>query len=93
VLLLHASNCQLIVRWCRRLATTAAPAALAFLVGAAGMVLGALVAWQLVAPLMGHNGPKLASCLCASYIGGSVNFAAVAKVRGGALVLSSNLTG
>lgn len=43
------------------------------------MLAGALVAWFLFGFLLGPEGWKLAGCFCASYIGGSVNFAAVAK--------------
>jgi uncharacterized membrane protein len=53
---------------------------LSFLLGALGMLAGALLSWQLVGHWMGHQGAQLAACLCASYIGGSINFAAVAKV-------------
>jgi len=51
----------------------------AFLLGALGMMAGALAGWWLLAPHLGPDGGKLCACLCASYIGGSVNFAAVAK--------------
>lgn len=54
---------------------------LAFLIGACGMFVGSVISWQLLGRFMGPEGWKLASCLCASYIGGSVNFAAVGKVR------------
>jgi hypothetical protein len=47
------------------------------------VLLGALLGWQLLGGRLGPEGPKLAAALCASYIGGAVNFAAVAKVRQG----------
>ncbi|KAF6260158.1 hypothetical protein COO60DRAFT_1508812 [Scenedesmus sp. NREL 46B-D3] len=61
------------------LATSGRQVLAAFLLGAGTMLAGAWVSWQLVGPAMGPAGPQLASCLLASYIGGSVNFAAVAS--------------
>jgi len=62
------------------LVTTGAPALAAFAAGALGTVLGTLVAWALVGSRMGPEGWKVAAALCASYIGGSINFAAVAQM-------------
>jgi uncharacterized membrane protein len=63
-----------------RLASVGGASVAAFAVGAVGMVMGALVAYRLLHGVMGAEGNKLAACLCASYIGGSANFAAVAQV-------------
>jgi len=49
-----------------------------FALGAVGTVLGTLVAWAAAGAALGPEGWKLAAALCASYIGGSVNFAATA---------------
>ncbi|KAL3135658.1 hypothetical protein ABBQ38_006137 [Trebouxia sp. C0009 RCD-2024] len=54
----------------------------AFIIGAAGSVAGTVVAWQILGPRLGPDGWKVASALCASYIGGSVNFAAVSQSLG-----------
>jgi hypothetical protein len=65
-----------------RLIRDGGPLLLSFLVGALGMVAGAAVgALALRGPLEAAGGGKVAACLCASYVGGSVNFAAVAAVR------------
>ena len=61
----------------------------AFIYGALGSFLGTVVAWMSVGHLLGSEGYKLASCLCASYIGGSINYAAVAQalaVQNGSLI-------
>ena len=61
----------------------------AFLYGTFGSFLGTVLAWWSVGHLLGGEGYKLASCLCASYIGGSINYAAVAQaldVQSGSLV-------
>ena len=61
----------------------------AFLYGTLGSFLGTVLAWWSVGHLLGGEGYKLASCLCASYIGGSINYAAVAQaldVQSGSLV-------
>jgi len=52
----------------------------AYAVGVAGTVVGTLVAWMLVGAQLGTEGWKVAAALCATYIGGSVNFAAVAAM-------------
>lgn len=50
-----------------------------FLLGASTMFAGAWCAWKVLgAASLGPHGAQLACCLLASYIGGSVNFAAVA---------------
>lgn len=54
-----------------------------FLLGAGTMVVGAWCAWKLLGTAaLGAHGAQLACCLLASYIGGSVNFAAVASATG-----------
>lgn len=61
----------------------------AFLYGTLGSFLGTVLAWWSVGHLLGSEGYKLASCLCASYIGGSINYAAVAQalaVQNGSLI-------
>ncbi|XP_024533283.1 uncharacterized protein LOC112347140 isoform X2 [Selaginella moellendorffii] len=60
----------------------------AFWIGAAGTILGTLVAFWIVGRHLGPDGWKIASCLCASYVGGSINYAATAQ----ALELSSGST-
>lgn len=66
----------------------------AFGVATTGSVAGTLVAWSMTAQwLPGPAGAAVAAALCASYVGGSLNFAAVIQVRhvilGGAAALSS----
>ena len=56
----------------------------AFAVGGAGTVLGTAVAYVIAGPYMGPDGWKVAACLCASYVGGSLNYAATAQALGGA---------
>ncbi len=77
---------NLSLRLLRRLLTEGGPTLAAFLVGALGMAAGAVAGWVLLREALGPGGWKLAACLCASYVGGSVNFAAVAAVGGGARV-------
>lgn len=55
----------------------AGPTLIAFVIGAIGTVIGTLVAFHTV-PL-GPEGAKLAGIFAATYIGGSVNYAAVAE--------------
>ena len=65
-------------------------ALIAFCVGAFGTVLGTVVAYYLV-PL-GEAGWQLAGVFCATYIGGSINFAATAetlRLRSGDLLSAS----
>ena len=47
--------------------------------GAFGTVLGTAVAYSLIGPQLGPEGWKVAAALCGSYIGGSLNFAAVSQ--------------
>ncbi|PNW82795.1 hypothetical protein CHLRE_06g294550v5 [Chlamydomonas reinhardtii] len=74
-----AAACFLLETDVGRLVRDGGPLLLSFLVGALGMVAGAAVgALALRGPLEAAGGGKVAACLCASYVGGSVNFAAVA---------------
>lgn len=50
---------------------------LAFVLGAFGTIVGTIVSSLVFLEYLGIDGPHVASALCASYIGGSVNFAAV----------------
>jgi len=63
-----------------RILREAGPTLLAFAAGASGTVLGTLAAFRLV-PL-GAEGSKMAGVLCATYVGGSINFVAVAESLG-----------
>lgn len=54
----------------------------AFVIGALGTVLGTVIAFALVGRWMGPDGWKMAACLCASYVGGSINYAATAQALG-----------
>lgn len=63
-----------------RLFTTGGSTLTAFVIGSFGMVAGSLLGWHLLSGQLGPTGWKVVACLCASYVGGSVNFAAVAKV-------------
>lgn len=69
----------------RRLKDSAGPTLAAFVIGALGTTVGTVVAWVALGSTLGPEGWKLAAALCASYIGGSVNMAAVAA----ALAVSS----
>jgi len=51
----------------------------AFVVGACGTVVGTATAFAACGRALGTHGAKIAGCLCASYIGGSLNFAATAQ--------------
>ncbi|CAI5958009.1 unnamed protein product, partial [Closterium sp. NIES-65] len=62
--------------------TQSGPGLLAFLLGAAGTIAGTLVGFSLAGPSLGVEGWKVAACFCATYIGGSVNYAATAKALG-----------
>ena len=53
-----------------------------FTVATVATILGTAVAFALVGPALGPDASRLAACLCASYIGGSINFAAVASAVG-----------
>ncbi|PNH06564.1 putative membrane protein YjcL, partial [Tetrabaena socialis] len=73
-----AAACFLLETDVGRLVADGGPLLVAFLVGAAGMALGAVAGWWLLRDALGPLGAQLAACLCASYVGGCVNFAAVA---------------
>lgn len=63
-------------------AARAVPHALqAFAVAAAGTVVGTTAAWAAFGHLLGPSGGAVAAALCATYIGGSLNFAAVIQVH------------
>lgn len=64
----------------RRIVRESGPTLLAFAAGAAGTVLGTVIAFALV-PL-GAEGWKLAGIFCATYVGGSMNYAAAAEAVG-----------
>lgn len=64
----------------RRILREAGPTLAAFALGAIGTVLGTIVAFRLV-PL-GPEGWQLAAVFSATYIGGSLNYAAVAEIVG-----------
>ncbi|KAG1670355.1 hypothetical protein FOA52_000115 [Chlamydomonas sp. UWO 241] len=54
----------------------------AFLIGAAGMMAGAIVGWALLKGALGPQAGCIAASLCSSYIGGSINFVAVSSTVG-----------
>jgi uncharacterized membrane protein len=64
----------------RRILREAGPTLAAFAIGAVGTVLGTIIAFRLV-PL-GEEGWKLAAVFSATYIGGSMNYAAAAEAVG-----------
>ena len=75
----------------RRLIRTGGPVLAAFLIGAVGMVFGAVVGCAVMGPWMcaglgadsGSNmyqATCVAASLCSSYVGGSINFVAVSQV-------------
>lgn len=64
----------------RRILREAGPTLIAFAIGAIGTIIGTIVAFRLV-PL-GEEGWKLASIFSATYIGGSMNYAAAAEAVG-----------
>jgi uncharacterized membrane protein len=64
----------------RRIVRESGPTLIAFLVGSAGVLVGTAVATALL-PL-GPQEPELAGVFTATYIGGSLNFAAVAEATG-----------
>jgi uncharacterized membrane protein len=71
----------------RRILREAGPTLLAFTIGGIGTVIGTIIAFHVV-PL-GEEGWKLASIFSATYIGGSMNYAAAAEavgLRSGALL-------
>eukprot|EP00890_Picochlorum_soloecismus_P001777 jgi/Picsp_1/25/NSC_00025-R1_integral membrane protein len=54
----------------------------AFVIGSIGTVLGTILAYIMVGKHLGPSGPNICASLCGSYIGGSVNFAALIKGLG-----------
>lgn len=62
----------------RRIVREAGPTLGAYLIGAAGTVAGTFVAARVVD--LGPDGPKIAGIFCATYVGGSMNYAATAEV-------------
>ena len=64
----------------RRILREAGPTLVAFVVGAVGTVIGTVVAFKVV-PL-GEEGWKLAAVFAATYVGGSMNYAAAAEAVG-----------
>lgn len=50
--------------------------------GAGGIVAGTFMAWLLLGSRLGGEGAKVAAALAASYIGGSINFAATSAALG-----------
>jgi len=64
----------------RRIIREAGPTLLAFVFGAVGTVIGTIVAFNLV-PL-GESGWQLAAIFSATYVGGSMNYAAAAEAVG-----------
>ena len=64
----------------------------AFALATAGSVAGTLAAWALTAHwLRDASGAAVAAALCASYVGGSLNFAAVIQARPARAPLGSGL--
>ena len=66
----------------RDAARTSGPALAAFAVGAIGSIAGTVVAFALVGSSLGPDFWRVAACLCASYVGGSLNYAATAQALG-----------
>ncbi len=64
----------------RRILREAGPTLLAFAAGAVGTVAGTVIAFEVI-PL-GAEGWKLAGIFCATYVGGSMNYVAVAEALG-----------
>eukprot|EP00850_Spirogloea_muscicola_P022971 SM000321S12204 [mRNA] locus=s321:62125:66629:- [translate_table: standard] len=54
----------------------------AFWTGAMGTVLGTLVAFAAFGRFLGPDGWKIGACLCSTYIGGSLKYAATAQALG-----------
>ncbi|PSC71603.1 hypothetical protein C2E20_5130 [Micractinium conductrix] len=71
--------CYLLESDLSQLVGSAGPTMVAFFVGAVGTLLGTVVAYALVGRQLGPDGWKVAAALCASYIGGALNFAAVSQ--------------
>jgi uncharacterized membrane protein len=64
----------------RRVVRESGPTLIAFVVGAVGTVLGTVIAFFTVS--LGPEGWMMAASFCATYIGGSMNYVATAKVTG-----------
>jgi uncharacterized membrane protein len=64
----------------RRILREAGPTLIAFVIGGVGTVLGAMLAFRVV-PL-GEHGWQLAAIFSATYVGGSMNYAAAAEAVG-----------
>lgn len=62
----------------RRIIKESGPTLIAYFFGAAGTVLGTIIAFNII-PL-GEEGWKLAGIFCSTYIGGSMNYVAAAEV-------------
>ncbi|KAI5078387.1 hypothetical protein GOP47_0006058 [Adiantum capillus-veneris] len=61
----------------------------AFWYGALGTIIGTVLSFKIVGHALGPDGWKIASSLCASYIGGTINYVATAQALG--LTSSSTL--
>lgn len=64
----------------RRILREAGPTLIAFMVGGVGTIIGTIVAFNVIE--LGPEGWKLASIFSATYIGGSMNYAAAAEAVG-----------
>lgn len=64
----------------KRIVREAGPTLIAFVIGAASVVAGVIVAVSLID--LGPNEPEMAGIFTGTYIGGSLNFAAVAEATG-----------
>eukprot|EP01023_Acetabularia_acetabulum_P004490 TRINITY_DN11897_c0_g1_i6.p1 TRINITY_DN11897_c0_g1~~TRINITY_DN11897_c0_g1_i6.p1 ORF type:complete len:418 (+),score=46.47 TRINITY_DN11897_c0_g1_i6:152-1405(+) len=57
------------------------PMVICFVIGVIGTLLGTLVAWYFASHyLPAHSATKIAAALCATYIGGTLNFVAVSQI-------------
>ena len=61
----------------KRIIKEAGPTLIAFVFGAIGTVLGTIISFEIVK--LGPEGWKLAGIFCSTYVGGSMNFVAVAE--------------
>lgn len=82
----------------RRLMSTARMTTIAFCLASCATLAGTFLAWALLGPRLGSEGWKLVAALTASYIGGSINFAAVSAAlglaaTGGPLVVATMAAG
>lgn len=75
--------CYLLESDLSQLLGSAGPTLAAFVVGAVGTLAGTLVAFWLVGPRLGPDGWKVASALCASYIGGEHGIQGPRRSRAG----------